>query len=476
MAPSREIEKLQHRWQENPLGLTFAPLAEAYRKEGMLADALEMLEIGLTQHPSYVPAHIVRGRCFLDAKSDGQAEQAFLRVAELDPENVIALKSLADIAERAGRYTSAIERLEILLGFDRSNEDARLQLERLRAHQHIPMTGAVSLPADPVPVIAPAEPAAEAAAFGAPFPEPGSAEIPAVEVPVAEVPVVEAPVVEAPAAEGSAAEVPAVEEAGGAAAPEAPPEPPPASELPKAEIFVFRSEVEVEIFSPVELTAGPATEFQGPSDSESLVSGRAEAADLVERSEGATDQPSELAGEEVVIEEASLVVAADRDPEAEPQLVVTETMAEIFLRQGHLQLALAVYTQLLDRDPTNPRIQAAKEALEAEVRPAGGSALPAFAAVLTGGPSIRWYFENLLAARRPAAVASDGGVSLGEVFGDEQAAARPSGDQRPDPSFDEFYGDAAEPVAAPRLPEPPPADPAAEDLEQFTDWLKGLRR
>ena len=53
MAPSREIEKLQRRWQENPLGLTFAPLAEAYRKEGMLPDALELLEIGLTQHPNF---------------------------------------------------------------------------------------------------------------------------------------------------------------------------------------------------------------------------------------------------------------------------------------------------------------------------------------------------------------------------------------------------------------------------------------
>ena len=34
MAFSSEIEKLERRWQENPLGLTFAPLAEAYRKAG----------------------------------------------------------------------------------------------------------------------------------------------------------------------------------------------------------------------------------------------------------------------------------------------------------------------------------------------------------------------------------------------------------------------------------------------------------
>ena len=156
MGPSREIEKLQRRWQENPLGLTFAPLAEAYRKEGMLADALELLEIGLSQHPSYVPAHIVKGRCFLDTQSDGEAERAFLRVTDLDPENVIALKGLADVAERGGRYDSAIGRLERLLEYDRSNEDAQQQLSRLRAYGHVPtIEVATNAPPEPVPVVAP---------------------------------------------------------------------------------------------------------------------------------------------------------------------------------------------------------------------------------------------------------------------------------------------------------------------------------
>src|SRR5262245_65822547 len=88
MASSGEIEKLERRWLENPLGLTFAPLAEAYRKAGDTAKALELIDIGLAQHPNYVPAHIVRGRCHLDTQADPAAELAFLKVTELDPENV----------------------------------------------------------------------------------------------------------------------------------------------------------------------------------------------------------------------------------------------------------------------------------------------------------------------------------------------------------------------------------------------------
>ena len=59
---SSEITKLETRWQENPQGLTFAPLAEAYRKLREPQRALEVLAQGLARHPDYIPASIVLGR------------------------------------------------------------------------------------------------------------------------------------------------------------------------------------------------------------------------------------------------------------------------------------------------------------------------------------------------------------------------------------------------------------------------------
>ena len=58
---------------------------------------------------------------------------AFLHVLELDTENVIALKALADITERGTRFGDAARWLEQLLTVDRSNDEAREQLERVRA-------------------------------------------------------------------------------------------------------------------------------------------------------------------------------------------------------------------------------------------------------------------------------------------------------------------------------------------------------
>jgi tetratricopeptide (TPR) repeat protein len=126
-----EIEKLERRYAENPQGLTFAPLAEVHRKNGEVQRALDLLSLGLEIHPNYIPASIVLGRCHLDLGNVHAAETAFLHVLALDGENVIALKSLADISERLLKFDDAERWLHTLLSVDRSNDDAREQLQRV---------------------------------------------------------------------------------------------------------------------------------------------------------------------------------------------------------------------------------------------------------------------------------------------------------------------------------------------------------
>ena len=97
MAHPSEIKKLEQRYRENPKGRNFAPLADAYRKAGLLDHAIELCQSGLQRHPDYVSAHIVYGRCLIDQKNDPAAIEAFRRVLALDSENVLALKMLAEI-------------------------------------------------------------------------------------------------------------------------------------------------------------------------------------------------------------------------------------------------------------------------------------------------------------------------------------------------------------------------------------------
>ena len=146
-----EIEKLERRYAENPHGLTFAPLAEVHRKNGDVARALELLTAGLELHPNYIPASIVLGRCHQDLGDLPSAEAAFAHVLRLDDENVIALKSLADINERLEHFGEAENWLRRLVSVDRSNEEARDQLRRLEAKEKAapvaPEPAAASAPA-----------------------------------------------------------------------------------------------------------------------------------------------------------------------------------------------------------------------------------------------------------------------------------------------------------------------------------------
>lgn len=147
MPPNSEIEKLERRWRDNPKGTVFAPYAEVLRKNGDHALARDVLRQGLELHPDHIPGNIVLGRCCLDLGEDGPAEAAFAHVLDLDSENVIALKALADITERQGRLAEADNWLNRLVSVDPSNDEARDQIARVNAAREV---AAVAIAADAI--------------------------------------------------------------------------------------------------------------------------------------------------------------------------------------------------------------------------------------------------------------------------------------------------------------------------------------
>ena len=549
MASNSEIEKLERRWLENPLGLTFASLAEAYRKTGDHAKGLEILDLGLAQHPNYVPAHIVRGRCHLDAGDLAQAELAFARVIELDPENPIALKGLADLAESEGRLPEAVGRLEALLEVDRNNEEARGQLDRVR-----------ELLSAPAPTVAArAEPLADATGQIAPSPDlqlpSEGAQLSSSAEPfpdfVLQAEVTDKALPEADAARGqemnpgpdplaaqglSVFEVKNESEAQLEAEPVMEPEPLPASPpepeteftaaLDEPSAFDLEPTFEAEAFfhaegnpeaSPeeppvfdfeleAELTREPETEPSRAAESGSLE------AHEVAGVPASSNEPEPAAEPEPAPEPEPLSASEPSGSEAEPELVVTETMAEIFLRQGHRELALAVYSQLAQRDPANTRAAEAAAGLRAELEPPVPPEPPPppapepkrFDAAATGGTSVAALFAGLLKAERPVSSPAihppafesqrrnygeptrpaDDSLSLSAVFGEDTPLTAPAGGpadaNASEPSFEQFFS-PAESAADAELPKAPEDAPvmssmAAEDLEQFNAWLRGLKR
>ena len=116
-----EIAKLEALYASNPDGRVFTHLAEAYRKAGQFDRARSILEQGLTKHPAYASAHVVLGRVFIDLNQADEASESFRRVLQLDPHNLVALRSLGDLARAAGRNAEALGYFEELRHQDPSN-------------------------------------------------------------------------------------------------------------------------------------------------------------------------------------------------------------------------------------------------------------------------------------------------------------------------------------------------------------------
>ena len=105
--PEEEVRRLERHYSVNPEGLVFARLADAYRRCGRLEESLELLREGLDRHPDYTTAHLIEGRTLREADRPEEAAESFRRVLQLDAENLVALRSLAELAAERGDVDAA---------------------------------------------------------------------------------------------------------------------------------------------------------------------------------------------------------------------------------------------------------------------------------------------------------------------------------------------------------------------------------
>ena len=125
------IRRFEEQYAGNPDSLVFARLADLHRKAGDPERALEVLREGLRHHPEYASGHLVRGRCLRALGDREEAREAFRRVLELDGRNLVALRSLAELASERGDRPQARRHLRELLEVDPGNESARELLRSL---------------------------------------------------------------------------------------------------------------------------------------------------------------------------------------------------------------------------------------------------------------------------------------------------------------------------------------------------------
>jgi tetratricopeptide (TPR) repeat protein len=129
---SARLDELKKKFDENPRRY-FAPLANEYRKLGDLTQAIALCRAHLPNQPGHISGHIVLAQALYEARELGESRGIFEAALDLDPENLIALRYLGDIAREQGEPLQARGWYERVLDADPRNDEIASLLKALDA-------------------------------------------------------------------------------------------------------------------------------------------------------------------------------------------------------------------------------------------------------------------------------------------------------------------------------------------------------
>jgi tetratricopeptide (TPR) repeat protein len=426
------LRELQEKFDENPRRY-FAPLANEYRKGGQPKRAIEICRAHLAQMPGHMSGQIVFGQSLFEAGEYAEARQVFERALVLDPENLIALRSLGDMSLQNGDTTEARSWYTRLLDADPKDTTVIALVSEIDASgEATPAEAVPSVPGSDVaagdqqiPFIADVQNEATAAAANAQHSETPASPETKTEWTAPQPAASEAPSPAAAKESEIAPPMPSELDSARDVAPPMPSElasmreevaPPMPSELANArEEDASSPPLGLERHYPAEQLSQDEIETLGVTAertplvsrkievNEPLVSRRDEAEnpldnwdvpdqtgvqeDVAPAASASADyfelnEPAEDAAEPAATEAAPAAgESAFSGASAEP--FVNETMAQLYLKQGYTQLALQVYHRLAEARPDDQRlkdriaeIEASERAAPAKVEAPGDSPPP----------------------------------------------------------------------------------------------------
>jgi tetratricopeptide (TPR) repeat protein len=487
MASSGRIDELRKKFEENPRRY-FAPLANEYRKAGDVDEAIAICREYLPQQPGHMSGHIVYGQALYEGRQFEEAKTVFETALSLDPENLIALRHLGDIALILGDTDGAKSWYGRVLEADPRNEEIQAQLKSLdstpafgsgaespdaavavEAAAGVPPTGEAAASSAATVVVSAmklpdVERTVEQQAFSLPETPPPTPQFETLSsAPTAEITLDNVPAPAMPELQNISEPLPAAEStmamgfeptAAGGDVVQSPSEPlldvplttpsdnptpldsftleglettsiagdgPPSAapllsaadkDVPPVELLQLDApsatpspEMVMESATPLEERAAEGLTPAEPT-AEGLTSAEPTAdLPMLDLSETVPATPPAPVTPPVALDDAP-AAGAERSEPAEPGPFVTETMAELYLSQGHRDEALRVYRALVDQRPDDEALRAKLARMLAD-----------------SGPTIRELLATV-AKRRPG---SGGAVqsSAAPVESGDEAASPP---------------------------------------------------
>jgi hypothetical protein len=126
MSENPRIDELRRRVEKDPTSIAFAQLAEEYRRSGDFQQAVKVCRDGLARHPGYLSAQVTLGRALMELQAYDEAGTELEAVLQVAPDNLAAIRALADIHQRRG---DAPETLDVVVKVEGPKPEAAREPE-----------------------------------------------------------------------------------------------------------------------------------------------------------------------------------------------------------------------------------------------------------------------------------------------------------------------------------------------------------
>ena len=128
---SPEIERHMQILRKDPKSPVFAILSEAYRKGGLLDEAIATALEGLKFNPNYISGRVALGRAYFDKGEMDKAIEELKKVIKSTPDNIISHKLIADIYIKKSDTSSALQELKTILYLSPDDKEAKTLIASL---------------------------------------------------------------------------------------------------------------------------------------------------------------------------------------------------------------------------------------------------------------------------------------------------------------------------------------------------------
>ena len=128
---SQILDKYLTVLERDPKSRVFAPLAEYYRKSGLLNQAIETLNQGIKHNPNYVLGHLGLAFCYFENGNAKRSYDILSPLIESNRDNLRMLRLYSDICLELNKSDEALETLKYLLFINPKDSEAAEKVKSL---------------------------------------------------------------------------------------------------------------------------------------------------------------------------------------------------------------------------------------------------------------------------------------------------------------------------------------------------------